>query len=336
MLNFTADARPSTMDFRSLFRLVLDDTGLKPSTIAFELQRERSLVYKWLSGANVPPASYFPLIAEIVSKYASKTKKLILENDLRALVCKAALPQEIRETILAAESVERLLSECLELSVMSDIAIEQGRSKTALDYRWLATILLGALFAAVFGGVLWNGLNRVLGWSYFMGGADDELRGFHTLLWGLITMAPIPLPLLALYRGEARSRLIVPSILFIGFGGLSALAFFSSGIRGTVEGMGLSYPLQETIIVVAFALCLSVPPLVAAILPHSHGKPVSSHAAVVLSPTLAVLLGFFVTLMIDRPVSEILQLRGFVVGFTLRLMVFLSLFLATTPPVQAN
>lgn len=318
------------MTFPSLFQLVLEDTGLKPSTVAFELQRERSLVYKWLSGASVPPASYFPLISEIVSKHASETKKVILENDLRQLVREAALPERIRETVLAAESVEGLLFECLELSLMPGIAIDRGRTKTGIHSRGQAAVLLGALFAAVFGGVLWNGLNRILGWPYFMGSENDELRGLRALLWGLITTAPVPVPLLALHRGEARRRLVVPSVLFIIFGGLSACVFYSSGIRGAVEGMSLNYPLQETLIVVAFALCLSIPPLIASIFSLSRGRLAYKHITIVFAPTAAALLGFFVTLLIDRPISEILQLRGFVVGFTLRLAMFLSLYRAAS------
>lgn len=330
MLKSTAGIRPSTITFPSLFQLVLEDTGLKPSIVAFELQRERSLVYKWLSGASVPPAFYFPLISEIVAKHASETKKMILENDLRELVRKTALPDEIRETVLAAESVERLLFECLELSRMPEVAIHRGRAGPATRSPGQVSVLLGALFAAVCGGVLWNGLNRVLGWPYFMGSESEELRGLRALLWGLITTAPIPAPLLALHNGEARRRLVVPSILFAVFGGLSALVFYSSGIRSAVEGMGFGYTARETLIVVAFALCLSIPPLFAAILPLSRGKLVYAHGILVFSPTVAALLAFFVTLLIDRPVSEILQLRGFVVGFTLRLAVFLSLFRAAS------
>lgn len=327
-LKIAAGGGPSTLAFSSLFRTVLDISGLKPSTIAFELQRERSLVYKWLSGSIVPPASYFPLIAEIVSKRASNTRKMVLANELRALVRRVALPVEIQESILASESIEHLLSACLELSKMSGLEIGHGQGART-DSRRLALILSGALFAAVCGGLLWNALNRILGWPYFMGSGNDALRGLHAFLWGVITIAPVPLPLFLLYRGEERRRLVVPSVMFACVGGLFAFLFFSYGFREAVESTVSSYQLRETIIVVIFAICLSVPPLLTAMLVFSRGRPAVSRVALLLSPTFAALLALLVTLIIDRPPSEILQLRGFVVGFALRLSLFFSLFLAT-------
>jgi hypothetical protein len=48
----------------------------------------------------------------------------------------------------------------------------------------------------------------------------------------------------------------------------------------------------------------------------------------IFTPTAAALLGFLVTMVIDRPVSEVLRLRGFVVGFALRIARFSSMFVA--------
>jgi hypothetical protein len=333
VLNTTARTESSLMSFRSLFRLILDDTGLKPSAVALALQRERTLMYKWLSGSSAPPASYFPLIVDIVSTHTSEARKVILQQDLRARVRVAGLTRDVRKTLLDTKTLESLLSECLELSLLSGKEAEDERI-TSSESRWSLWIILGAVFAAITGGLLWNMLNRILGWPYYMDGADDSLRGFHALVWGLVTTAPIPFALLFPYGRGMRRGLLMPALLVTLSGALSALVFYSSGLRATVEGLQISYAIQETIIVIGFAACLSLPALVAAILaaPHrdpSTGREPTRVVAALLLPTAAAVVALLVTLMIERPVVEILQLRGLVVGFAFRLALFFSLFLVT-------
>jgi hypothetical protein len=97
--------------FRNLFRRILDDTGLKASTVARELQRERSLMYKWLSGSSIPPSSYVPLLVQVVMKHSSRAKHLILANSLRAIVRDAGLQVELRGALLRAGAIEELLAD---------------------------------------------------------------------------------------------------------------------------------------------------------------------------------------------------------------------------------
>ena len=110
--------------------MVLDDTGLKASTVALELRRERTLMYKWLSGSSVPSATYAPLIVQIVTRHASQAKRLILARDLRELVRNAELPTELRNSLLGAGSVEEMLTECLDLSLTPNFtATHRGRAE---------------------------------------------------------------------------------------------------------------------------------------------------------------------------------------------------------------
>jgi hypothetical protein len=294
-MNAPGAAVPSAFAFRNLFRRILDDTGLKASTVARELQRERSLMYKWLSGSSVPPSSYVPLLVQVVMKHSSQAKRLILANSLRAIVRDAGLQVELRDTLLRAGSIVELLSECLDLSLTP------------------------------------NALNRILGWPYFMGSSGEALQGWRALVWGLVTMAPIPAPLLLLGPGTARARRVLPAVLFTLVGGVSALLFYSSGVRAAIENLGLGYVPQETIIVVIFAFVLSVPPHLAALLADRHHSGVARLMVTLLVPTAAALAGFLVILVIDRPVSEVLQLRGFVVGFSLRIAQFFSLYAVLVP-----
>jgi len=313
--------------FDILFRIMLDDTGLKISTIATELNRERSLIYKWRSGASRPPGSYFPLIAEIIIKHVTEARKQILENDLRELVCNVSIPRDVRERILALEQLADLAIECMSLSVMSGIEMEvPGDDRSSIQQPVI--IISCALLAAVTGGVLWNLLNRILHWPYFMGSAGESLHGLHALIWGLVTTVPIPLPLLILNRSDRWRRLVAPMILFIIMGTLSAMAFFSLNIREIVESIGWSYQWQEITLVVIYSIILSIPPLLASSLALSRGRLVPKHILILFLPSVIALFSLLITFLIDRPVVEIVQLRGFLVGFMLRLTVFFSLLWA--------
>ena len=312
--------------FRALFRRILDDTGLKASTVARELLRERSLMYKWLSGVSVPPSSYVPLIVQIVMKHSSATKRLVLAKNLRAIVRDAELPADLRDALLMAGSFEDTLGECLDLSLTPGLVVPAPRpAQAARPGRW--SVLVGALVAALLGGLLWNALNRIFGWNYFMGSTDDALRGWRALVWGLVTTAPIPLPLLLAGPAVERARRVLPGVLFTLAGAGSALLFHASGARAAVEGLSLGYALQETIIVVVFGLVLSIPPQLSALLAWRRRPRLVRWLATLLAPAAAALLGFLVTLLVDRPVSEVLQLRGLAVGFALRFAQFISLSL---------
>jgi hypothetical protein len=287
-------------------------------------------MYKWLSGSNVPPSSYVPLLVQVVMKYASQAKRLMLTNDLQTIVRDAGLPAELRDALLRSESLEGILAECLDLSLTPRLAGAAPRTHRPIGHGpW--PVLVGALFAALFGGIVWNALNRILEWPYFMGSTGEALRGGRALVWGLVTMAPVAAPLLFLRSGTERVLRVLPAILFTLVGGASALLFHSSGVRAVVENLGLDYALQETIVVVVFALVLSVPPHLAALLAARRGPRFAWFALTLIVPTAAALLAFLVTLVIDRPVSEMLQLRGFVVAFALRIAQFFSLYVALVP-----
>ncbi len=133
-MNAPDAAVPQAFAFRILFRRILDDTGLKASTVARELQRERSLMYKWLSGSSVPPSSYVPLLVQVVMKHASQAKRLILSKDLQTIVRDAGLPDELRDALLRSESLEGILSECLDLSLTPRLAVAAPRAHRPIGH----------------------------------------------------------------------------------------------------------------------------------------------------------------------------------------------------------
>lgn len=326
-MNDSHGAASSALAFRQLFRRILDDTGLKASTVARELQRERSLMYKWLSGASVPPATYVPMLVQVVVKHSSPAKRLVLAQDLRSLIADAGLPGDLRDTLLRPGPFEQVLAESLDLSLTPGLAGASAPrvSATGVD-RW--SVIAGALAAAVVGGIAWNLLNRVLGWPYFMGSETEILRGWRALVWGLVTMAPVGAALLVPGPGATRARRVLPAVLFTLVASASAVVFYSTGIRPAIERRAVGYALQETVVVAVYALVLSVPAHLAAVLGGRRRPAAARLALTLLLPMAAALCAFLVTLVIERPVAEVLQLRGFAVGFGLRFAQFLALYAA--------
>jgi hypothetical protein len=267
------------------------------------------------------------MLVEVVVKHSSPARRLVLAQDLRAVVAGAGLPAELRATLLRPGPPEQLVAECLDLSLAPGLA-GTASSRTAAEgaVRW--SVVIASLAAAVVGGIAWNVLNRILGWTWFMGSDGDDLRGWHALAWGLVTMAPVGAALLVPGPRAARARKVLPAVLFTLVGAAAAEVFYSTGIRAAIEGRGLAYAAKESLVVVVYALVLSVPAHLAAVLGARHRPGPPRLALTLFLPTAAALVAFLVTLVIGRPVAEVLQLRGFVVGFALRLAQFLALFAA--------
>ncbi len=226
--------------FREIFRVALADTGLKASVLARELGRERTLIYKWLSGTCVPDAAYFPLIADVVDKYSSQAHRLILFNDLQRLVSAAGLSRELKETLFSAGSARELLAECFSLCALS----KKGalRDEVLLPGRDLPFgVLFWALFVSLAGGILWSVLNRIVGWSYYMGTADDALRGPAAFLWGAATIAPLSLSFFMIPGSKLRVPRMIGAFLYTLAGALSGLLYFTLAPREFVESSGLGY-----------------------------------------------------------------------------------------------
>lgn len=313
------------LTFQNLFKLVLNETGLKASTFSRELHRERSLMYKWLSGSSNPPAYYFPLITKIVIEQSTKPRQLLLMKSLRKFVADAHLPLEIQESLLGTDSVETLLVGCMDISVTR--TLRQAEHFTAyrrVGIHW--TILLWSIFAAISGGLLWNLVNRILGWQYFMGNSGDILKGLPAFVWGFITNSMIPLPLIFLHRDRKDGRQVPIIIVFSLVGGLSALLFFSSGISGTIEALHIGSGLKETILVILFALCNSLPVYIAATWIKNPSFSFLRALRLVFIPTGVTVSAFLLIFIIDLPQVEILQLRGFIVGFVLRISLFYIMY----------
>ncbi len=318
------------ISFAQLFRLILDDTGIPPSTFALELNRERSLMYKWRSGSSVPPAYYYPKLISVISEQISEGRKAVLEKHLRSLIETLDLSSELRTKVLSVQTLDALLFECLHLSTMADVTTPyECRIEGNTHFFLLATI--GALFAATAGGVLWNILNRAFSWPYYMGSEQGSLGIFPALIWGLTTFTPIPLPLLILQKKEQRSGSFIPNLVFVIAGCISAVVFYGLDIREKIGLLVAGYEARELLTILVYSILIATTPLLAALLPNARLRYYSRKLHMLFIPTAVSSLSVGFTFLVKRPLIELIQLRGFLVGFSLRLCMFLVLFLMLQP-----
>ncbi|MEL7654798.1 MAG: hypothetical protein AAGU75_02690, partial [Bacillota bacterium] len=107
-----------------------------------------------------------------------------------------------------------------------------------------------------------------------------------------------------------------------------AFIFYNGGFRIFIEQLGFHYGLQECIIAGIYGLVISCFPLLALYLVLRRvGIPLIWHIAGIFLPPAAAALSVLGTSIINMPQLEVAQLRGFVVGLTLRLCMFVIAYL---------
>jgi hypothetical protein len=163
-----------------------------------------------------------------------------------------------------------------------------------------------------------------------MGGSGNEPSGISAFVWGLTVGIPIIVFVLLSLRtvkplsapfAEFDWRLV--GVLYALATGIAGLIFYTGGFRGFIEGYALSHGFQELIIVVVYAFLLSVLPLLAVLALLRFPKMSRSLLAVVLlAPIIVSVLSVAGTMLVDKPDLEVAQLRGFLVGLTLKLAMF--------------
>lgn len=313
-------------------RTVFDTVGKKVPVLAkFYIDRDPSLVYKWLRDEAVPPDKLLPEIVRFVLSHTDpvkhKTKRVKLKSEMDAYIRSSTLCEEIQTILTGQEDFEKYIKDVL------DIAVAESRKKLPEDPPRLVLSLMTvalALLAALSGGFVWNILNHLFGWRFYMGGSGNEPAGVIAFLWGLTAGAPIiAFALLSIKMAKpsiaARSgydwRFAVA--LYSLAAGAAGFIFYNSGFRSWIEGLGYAHGLQETVIVIAYAMLLSFLPMLSILtllhFPKTQGVLL---AAILTAPVLVSVLSVWGTVLINRPEAEVAQLRGFVVGLTLRLAMF--------------
>jgi len=240
------------------------------------------------------------------------------------------LSGEIKKVLTEEGDFEKYLTAVMRIALLERKNKPPERTAQQLTIS-LAPIVF-ALLAAFSGGLLWNMLNHIFGWRFYMGGSDNEPAGISAFVWGLTVGVPIitfallslrtvkPPPAIFAKSGWWLVILIYPLVT-----GITGLFFYTSGFRGFVEGYAYPYGFQELIIVIVYALLLSVVPLMVVLALLRFPKMSRVMLAVILAaPVLVSALSVAWTMLVDRPDPEVAQLRGFLVGLTLKLAMFIA------------
>ena len=319
------ERRTMGFSFQDIMKILMDDAGLTVPKLAERLDRERSLVNKWMSGRHKPRLTYIPQIVEIVLKQATVSQGIVITSHLTEYIHASVLPKELKNTLLSKSSdCSAFLLETLTIS-LSDIPVEVGGLSQATMTRWnqyLSTPVC-AIIAAFIGGALWNLSNHLFGWTYYMGSPGGEPYGFSAFIWGILTFLPIAV-IAALFT-KAKTTLkprIFTLIIYTITGSLFALLFYTSGIRIGIEHAGLSYEMREIIIVIIYSFFISFPPYV--VLRICAKTKVNNKATAwhVCLPVVAALFAVVLTLFIGRPEIEVAGVRGLLVGMLMKSCMF--------------
>jgi len=193
----------------------------------------------------------------------------------------------------------------------------------------LITIIF-TLLAALLGGLIWNILNHLFDWAFYMGGSGNEPTGILAFIWGLTAGIPIIVfALLSIRMAKPQATKIVQcdwrlAVTFYSLAtGTAGFIFYNSGFRSFVESFGYSYGLQEIVIVVIYAALLSILPFLSLLALLHFPKMAKGMLMIVLTaPILLSVISVLGTMLINRPEAEIAQLRGFLVGLLLKIAMF--------------
>lgn len=203
-------------------------------------------------------------------------------------------------------------------------------------------MLLCAITATVAGGLVWNVINRLLGWSFYMGGSGNEPTGLAAFLSGTITVFSVVGCLFWAYAEYIQDeRALFKCLVTLGLcavlGGIGTMLFYSLGLRGLVESTAMGYGGRE--ISLAFVWSLTISILTGAPLWIVHRSSLNRWGWLLLPVALAVsgaILGVFFSLIFDLPTSWISQLRGFLASALLRLGLFWGLALAFLMHIRSD
>ena len=315
--------------FHELLKIVLTDTGLTPPDLAIRLDRERSSIYKWLSGKHQPRASYIPQIVALALEKATASQKVLLIKHMTGYVTNSTLPYEIKETLLCnAENHTAFLQETLVIALSKESLQNTWPDKVMSPeksawYERYGKVSICAMATAALGGLLWNFSNHLLGWTYYMGSPGNEPYGFSAFMWGFLTLLPLAIiSTIFLKKHLALKTMITALLAYLIVGGLSALLFYTSGIRVGIENLGFSYEMREIIIVIIYSLIISLPPYITLRTITRSALNSKITALYVGLPVVAALVAVILTLFISRPEIEVVGVRGLLVGMLMRSCMF--------------
>ena len=310
--------------FPNVLKIITDDIGMTLPKLADGLNRERSLINKWMSGKHKPRPEYMPLIVETILKNSTVSQLIIVTAHLTEFIQESGLPKNLKDALLSKTGdCAAFLFEILTISI-NDLPISPDVPVPAYKVRVsrFITAPICAIVSAFLGGALWTLANQVLGWTFYMGSPGGEPYGFSALIWGFLTFLPHIVIYPVFLKKEIKPKLIGSLSAYIIAGSLSAVLFYTSGIRAAIEGLGFSFQISEIIIVIIYSFIISAPPYIVLRIFYRSSPGIKKTSLHLGLPIAAALLAVLLTLFIGLSKVEVAGVRGLLVGMFMRSCIF--------------
>ena len=313
-----------------VLRVIFNSVSKSPAHLAeFYIDRDRTLVYRWMRDEAAPPYKLLPDIIRFVTESSISAERIMLRLEMDAYILSSSLSDEIKEGLSGEEDFEKYITGVLRM------ALAERRNKSPATPPRITVPLksiIFALLAAVSGGLIWNVINHLLSLGFYMGGSGNEPIGTLAFVWGLTLGVPVIAFALLSLKAKPTSPVNAPiydwrlvAAIYSVAAGAVGFIFYNSGFRGFIEGLGYAYGLQEIIIVIVYSALLSFPPLLSVFaLLRFQKTGWRLLATIIAAPVLISVLSVLGTALVDRPEPEVAQLRGFLVGLVLRLTMFIA------------
>ncbi|MCL2337069.1 MAG: zinc ribbon domain-containing protein [Firmicutes bacterium] len=276
--------REEQFTFAAALKIIFKYTQTPPAVLAEQyVDRDRTLVYKWLRGAVSPPKKLFPGIIKFVMEQSSEEMRTLMRSEMEQCLSETVLDMPLGKTT----DREIGFTEYLE-NVFNLLAIEKARQKNghssveqnqpeihiANEHKipiWLtypAVKCLGfLLLAAVTGEILWAIIAFVLRWPSTVGGPYNGALVFPAMLKGFLILPIIVFSIVSLRREYSFIRTLSKSqnmIVIFSYaltGGIAGVLLASPGLEGLV-GRFLTTPVPQALFLVFIhGLVLSFLPL---------------------------------------------------------------------------
>jgi len=207
--------------------------------------------------------------------------------------------------------------------------------KQIVDVFFSRRVLVCGFLGVFVCGFIWNILNSLLGWPYYLGGAGNEPHSFSAFIWGSIVVFPVAFfAYLALYKkyilanSKSLWKVSIVIILYTIFGAIGAVIFYDSGFRNYIAEQKFGYGSQELIIVSVWALVISLLASLPILILNRTFKEVLNARIVFLQIPFCVVISFLavvISLFIHAPESQVAIIRGFLAGLGLRFGLFVGI-----------
>lgn len=348
------------LTFGTALKIIFEYIQSPPSVLAEQyVDRDRTLVYKWLRDTAFPPKKLFPDIIRFVTECSGDSIRDLIRMEMDRRLSESELGAQHRKmldekldfadylesifSMLAAEKArDKALKQaetpdcpetCPRLESPSPTEAETSRqlpipapARQEIHIRLPVPIIKNigfAILAALSGELLWSVAAYAFQWTHAVSGFPVFLRGF--LVFPIIVFAMLSLK-------EGSPVQVLPKtmkLVYVGCyglaGGAGALLLAESELERLLKGFLPGYLPQTLLLIFIQALVLSFFPLLIllALLRFPRAHP-CDFLLLEFGPALVCVLATLPVLLPARAPSEILWLGGFVPCCVLKLLMFLS------------